>query len=200
VAAIAALVLDKNPGLDPAGVREALVTGAAPRGAAGYDVVFGNGLVDAVGAIEATPPESQSSPKLDWRAANFTVAQLADPALEATVWGDTADPDKDEISNLLEYAMGLDPNSADSAASGAPSVRPQGGALTMIFRRARSATDVDLVVEWSQDLKTWTDQSGSEYEMQLAERLVAENGDIATYEASMAVGAGRRGFVRLTVN
>ncbi|HKQ37726.1 MAG TPA: hypothetical protein VJ063_06580, partial [Verrucomicrobiae bacterium] len=45
----------------------------------------------------------------DWRAANFSAADLQDPSKEATVWGDLADPDSDGRENLMEYALGLNP-------------------------------------------------------------------------------------------
>jgi hypothetical protein len=44
---------------------------------------------------------------------------LANSALQATVWGDKADPDKDGRDNLLEYALGLDPLKPDSKATDA---------------------------------------------------------------------------------
>ena len=44
--------------------------------------------------------------KTQWLQANFTPAELADPAIS----GDNADPDHDGIVNELEYAFGLDPN------------------------------------------------------------------------------------------
>lgn len=43
---------------------------------------------------------------MDWRAQHFSAADLADPAKEATVWGELANPDGDWASNLLEYALG----------------------------------------------------------------------------------------------
>lgn len=42
----------------------------------------------------------------DWRREFFTAAQLANPALESSLWGDDADPDGDGVSNLAEYALG----------------------------------------------------------------------------------------------
>lgn len=53
VAGAAALVLDANPGLTPAGVESVLESTATDLGAAGYDTTFGNGLVDADAATAA---------------------------------------------------------------------------------------------------------------------------------------------------
>lgn len=49
-----------------------------------------------------------------WRARHFTAAELADPSLEATLWGMDANPDGDARSNAWEYALGSDPRSFDA--------------------------------------------------------------------------------------
>src|SRR5206468_1466128 len=53
----------------------------------------------------------QDRPIDAWRLANFTPAELADPAIS----GDLADPDQDGFSNLEEYALGLPPKDPDPA-------------------------------------------------------------------------------------
>jgi subtilisin family serine protease len=55
VAAIAALVLQRNPTLSPAQVREILRSSAIDLGPAGFDHVFGAGRADALNAVNATP-------------------------------------------------------------------------------------------------------------------------------------------------
>ena len=49
-----------------------------------------------------------------WRGRNFGDA-TANPALEASVWGDVANPDHDLLSNRFEYLLGFDPNLSDTA-------------------------------------------------------------------------------------
>ncbi|HEY8515079.1 MAG TPA: S8 family serine peptidase [Candidatus Binatia bacterium] len=69
-AAVAALMLQKNPTLSPAGVLAALIDSALDIEAPGYDFLSGYGLVDAVGAVaEAAKP-----------APSPTLAQLENPA------------------------------------------------------------------------------------------------------------------------
>ena len=47
----------------------------------------------------------------EWRAAHFSAAELADPAIS----GEGANPTGDGFSNLLKYAFDLDPHLADAA-------------------------------------------------------------------------------------
>jgi len=49
------------------------------------------------------------SPLEYWRWQNFP-DDWETPALEATVWGDNADPDHDGLPNLMEFYLGTDPN------------------------------------------------------------------------------------------
>jgi hypothetical protein len=55
VAAIAALVIQRNPGLTSQQVRDIFAGTAVDLGGAGFDFTFGFGRVDAVNAITATP-------------------------------------------------------------------------------------------------------------------------------------------------
>jgi hypothetical protein len=62
LAGIAGLVLGKNPTLSPNGVRTILDSTATDLGAAGYDTIFGNGLVNATAALAATSPTPTPTP------------------------------------------------------------------------------------------------------------------------------------------
>ncbi|MCG3196000.1 MAG: hypothetical protein GHCLOJNM_00471 [bacterium] len=63
LAALCALILDKDPMLTPAQVQLALSTGAADRGAAGFDNTFGHGLADALASVNSLPdPTPTPSP------------------------------------------------------------------------------------------------------------------------------------------
>ncbi|MFT5029587.1 MAG: hypothetical protein ACI9VS_002028, partial [Candidatus Binatia bacterium] len=77
----------------------------------------------AVGAPLASTTATQTgafytfrigSPIEDFRLANFTVEELADPSKEATLWGDNADPDMDGQGNFFEFVAGLDPQNTGS--------------------------------------------------------------------------------------
>lgn len=53
-----------------------------------------------------------------WKHDRFGAAQVENPALENSLWGDAADPDGDGLANLVEYALMLNPSSIDSGLPG----------------------------------------------------------------------------------
>ena len=80
-----------------------------------------------------------------WRYANFgTIANSGNAA-------DTADPDGDGLNNLLEYAFGGNPNTADNVV---PTLSINaGGNVQITFARLRS--ELSYLVQSSNDLVTW---------------------------------------------
>lgn len=79
-----------------------------------------------------------------WRRANFG-ADWSNPAIS----GDAVDGDADGLSNLLEYALGSDPNTSDVAV--APQVSIKDGKLKIAFNRNTAASDVILIVTAADD-------------------------------------------------
>ncbi len=84
-----------------------------------------------------------------WRADKFTAAEQADEAIS----GPAANPDFDPFPNLLEYVMGLEPKSADPAATVSATVGA--GLFRLEFPRFKFAGDAALVAEASADLSVW---------------------------------------------
>ena len=76
-----------------------------------------------------------------------------------SVTGMNQDPDKDGLVNLLEYAFGLNPASADT--TGLPVTAVTGGRLTVTYRRL-TGSGVTYAVESSSDLKTWSSTTVTE--------------------------------------
>ena len=90
-------------------------------------------------------------PRQAWRYAHFgTVASAGNAA-------DTADPDGDGWSTLLEYTFGTDPMSATSVPAAALTWHEQDGQryLTLEATKSLAATDVTLAAEVSSDLVNW---------------------------------------------
>ena len=96
----------------------------------------------------------QQLPHAAWKSQWFNAAELADP----TVSGDNADPDGDGLSNLVEYALGLNPRVPNSPAVLHSAI--ENGSLTVTYVRSRAATDVTIIIEDSADLLTWASGSG----------------------------------------
>ena len=97
--------------------------------------------------VEALPLSALQS----WRLSHFGTISSSGSA------ADTADPDGDGCSNLLEYATGDDPNVANAAAT--PQVSVVDGRLTLSFTRNTAAIDLTLSVLGTDDLTTplpWT--------------------------------------------
>jgi autotransporter-associated beta strand protein len=104
------------------------------------------------GAAAITADGYVTTPAAAWRWTNF---RTFSPAGDAA---DSADPDDDGISNLLERGLGLDPNLASN--TGLPSVGTNADRLTLTFTRAAGTTDLTFRVEATDDLTetptSWT--------------------------------------------
>ena len=122
-----------------------------------------------------------------WRFANFG-SYLAEAS-----GADNADPDGDGISNLMEYALGLDPNR--------PGVIPaavvmSGGQLEYTYTRDSAAREGGLVyqIEWSDTLET-----GSWSTENVTQQIESTEGALETVKASVPAGSGGKRFLRLRV-
>lgn len=118
-----------------------------------------------------------------WRHENFhTLLPTGNAA-------DSADPDRDNLGNLLEYALDLDPANAADGPIGQPRVGTTAdNKLTLTFFRARA--DITYTVQASEDLVTWAD-------------LIPVNpgtvGHDVTFTDSVALSATPSRFLRLKV-
>lgn len=90
----------------------------------------------------------QDKPFDAWRFARFTANQLSDPAVS----GATADPDHDQLANLLEYALDTDPlHSGPSPVV----VDQEAGGLKLTTAKNPAASDVSWSAEVSGNLADW---------------------------------------------
>jgi hypothetical protein len=121
--------------------------------------------------------------------------------------GELADPDKDGLCNLLEYALGSDPLRLEATA--VPTVACIDGYLEFTFSRTSAHPDVVIAVEASTDLAdptAWSliaqSASGAETVSNGA-TLVEESGAGARRSVRvrdvLPVGTGRQRFLRLRV-
>lgn len=65
-----------------------------------------------------------------------------------------ADPDRDGLSNLWEYALGLNPWSVDASAYSLQGADDEGD-YRLTFSRVKTAEDLEIIFEYSSDLNSW---------------------------------------------
>jgi PKD repeat protein len=142
-----------------------------------------------VAATDASGNTAQSSIVItvnatfdSWRAEKFTAAELANPAIS----GATANPDGDAFPNLLEYAMGLEPKTADSSHVLATSM--SNGVFTISYPHFKPATDAPLTLEISSDLSQWNS---------IAPSRVTDQGPFETLFVDVSVVQSVARFFRL---
>ena len=119
---------------------------------------------------------------------------------------DIADPDGDQLNNLVEYALGLDPTLANGSAIGTlsgggppPPADPGDGpppppsVLTFDYSRNRLAlADVEYQVEWSDTLA-----SGDWHTTSVTEAVLSETAETQQVRATLPTGSAGHRFVRL---
>lgn len=149
--------------------------------AGSYDVVVTNSG-GSVASDSATV--DVLTPLQSWRDQNFGSTANSGSA------ADSADPDSDGLSNLVEYALGLDPLVA--SVSGIPVSSVAAGNWTYTFTRPSNRTDVTYAVEVSTDLVNWT-TSG------VSTSLVSNTNGTATYQATYPLASADKAFFRLKI-
>ena len=122
-----------------------------------------------------------------WRFANFGSYSSDGSA------ADSADPDGDGLSNLMEYALGTGPNSSGVM----PALLALNGAnLEYTYTRSTAAKDngVTYQIEWSDTLETgsWSTQT-------VTEQIQGTQGALETVKASIPKGTSGKRFLRLKV-
>jgi hypothetical protein len=123
----------------------------------------------------------EDKPADAWKIANFSPADLADPAIS----GDTADPDGDGLANLAEYALGLPPKSSGVSPV---STIDANGYLALTVAKNPAATDITWGAQVTGDFSTWP----------AATVVTNTTGTFTARDNVLKVSAGRR-FIRLKI-
>lgn len=170
----------------------AILPNPAPTGNKTFSVQLGTPsaatLADSSGLGTLT---SAATSWLQWQTGKFSEAELSSPSIS----GAAADPDRDGIVNLLEYALALEPKNPSTI--GLPTV----GSMqlsgktysTLNFTKPLALTDLTYTVQVSTDLQTWN--SGPAW----AIRSDDASSDQATFRLVSALSEAPRQFLRLSV-
>lgn len=131
---------------------------------------------------------------LNWTALPASPGDIA-PGERFDAWatlhgvsGPTLDPDGDGLSNLAEYAFGLDPNVTNTSAP--LSMSPVGSNYSLSFQQDLLRTDIDIILQQSPNLTEWTT-------VETTPTLI--NGTVQNRSATMSTDQPRI-FHRLRVN
>lgn len=168
------------------------ISGAAPQPSA-----FGSSSVaDSLGPILAIlgQPNATIDTFANWRAATFTFAQQALPAVS----GAAADPDSDGLPNLLEYASGTPPWASQVAVATPGVVQVDGSDYpSLTYRRAKGVGEVEFRVEVSADLQVWDGAPGTTVTVGTVD---GADVDLVTVRAAFPLQSGAARYLRLRVS
>ena len=133
------------------------------------------------------PATAAPTPWQEWRADHFTPTNLANLSLS----GSTPDPDKDGIENLMEYALGLNPNSASPLSQRITNDLDSNQYLRLTITKNPNATDVLYIVEVSSDLLNWSSTSTV---------ILQNTSTTLQVRDTQAMSAANRRFMRLRIS
>ncbi len=106
---------------------------------------------------------------------------------------DSADPDDDGLNNLLEYALGIDPNASGMIPA---TLALNGTNLEYTYTRSTAAKDAGVTYQvlWSDTLEvaSWSAQD-------VTEQITSTEGALETVKATVPKGSGGKRFMRLQV-
>lgn len=132
-----------------------------------------------------------------WQGNHFGAADLANPALESTVWGDNADPDYDGRVNCAEYAFGTDPNDGKDGSDGVTAEfrEVDGNKHLFLIARQRKDASLQFVPDESFNLVDWEPITG-------VPEVVDRGGEFeeATYQCPDPVVPSQSRFFRVRVS
>lgn len=116
-----------------------------------------------------------------WRLANFSASQLTNAAIS----GPAATPSGGNLPNLLEYALGINPQAANTSL---PATGIADGIFTLSFPHYKAATDVSLSAEVSTNLMDW---------VAVVPTQVIDNGPVETWVVQDTLAGKLARFFRL---
>ena len=138
------------------------------------------------GTLNLTVTFTAAANFASWQQGVFTSGELSD----ASVSGPHAVYGVDGYTNLVKYALGLDPK--QNTVIGLPVISTDGTDWIYTSTRPSGTTDIGYAVEVSTDLVNWT-SSGVTHE------LVSSGGGVETWRGRYPVGSTTKIYMRLQV-
>ncbi len=115
-------------------------------------------------------------------------------SLNSVTEGSTGDDDNDGIANMLEFALGGNPQASDTDIL--PQLDASGANFVFTFNREdESEAEVTLIFQYGSDLAGWTDVAMGDAEVTIDEGTPVENPDVIT--VTIPKGANTELFGRL---
>ena len=119
--------------------------------------------------------------------------QVQNMGLSGTSGGPSLDPDGDGLSNLMEYALGMNPVLQSTLPA---STVLNSGNMEFTYTRSKTAITggTQFQVQWSDTLEaaSWNGSG-------VSEQILSDNGTLQQVKATLPAGSGSRRFVRLRV-
>ncbi|MEI6653274.1 MAG: choice-of-anchor D domain-containing protein [Verrucomicrobiota bacterium] len=122
---------------------------------------------------------------------SWQVAKFGGDAIRPLIAGPKADPGRNGVPNVMEYALGMDPHNPSLV--GLPVVGLSGGLLTLTYTRVLAASDLVYAIEWSIDMKDWRTWN-------VSSQVLSNNGFTQQIRASVPVSTLDAAYIRLRVN
>jgi len=119
-----------------------------------------------------------------WAQSKFTSTEL----LDANISGPNAVYGQDGLTNLVKYALGLEPK--QNITTGLPTTSTTATDWVYTYLRPDSITDVTYTVQYSTNLSTWTDVTDS---------FVSNSGGFDTRQATYPLASATNIYFRLKV-
>ncbi|KAA1294812.1 MAG: hypothetical protein EGP10_03275, partial [SAR202 cluster bacterium] len=127
----------------------------------------------------------------DWINIHFDKDLIIRPSLERVLWGQSADPDNDSLTNAIELFFGTDPNSPDEGALFR--ITRNEKSLSMIYPRSKIIPEGFYGIEWSTNLKDWSNSG-------LAFKILEDKEGYHLIEASIDVKEAKSLYMRINLN
>ena len=123
----------------------------------------------------------EDKPFDQWRFDKFTATDLANPSISS----ETADPDGDQLANLIEYALALDPKTPDTSPV---AMIDSSGYLALSTAKNPGATDITWSAETTNNLVSWSQSV-----------ILTDTADTFTARDTVLMNAAEKRFIRLKI-